>query len=79
MDRFSQYRRWARSISEGVFRSVARKVTFTLFVGLKRSSLDRFHLNDVQAPLITRARHRIHLENASRFLQAFLEACKSGP
>ena len=37
----------------------------------------RFHLKDnwtpSQTPLITRARHRTHLESACQFLEAFLE------
>lgn len=30
-----------------------------------------------QAPLVTHARHRTHLESALQFLEAFLETCKS--
>lgn len=37
----------------------------------------RFHLNEAELfggiPLVTRERHRIHLESACRFLQAFLD------
>jgi tRNA modification GTPase len=42
-----------------------------------------FHRFDMEAddrvPLITRARHRVHLETACRFLEAFLDTCALYP
>jgi len=46
--------------------------------GLAEALKSRFNINDqtinkTHAPLITRARHRVHLESACRFLKAFLD------
>ncbi|RDB20468.1 tRNA modification GTPase GTPBP3, mitochondrial [Hypsizygus marmoreus] len=44
--------------------------------GFAKALQDRFNLHDdlsAETPLITRARHRVHLESACRFLEAFLE------
>lgn len=40
--------------------------------GLARSLKDRFDLDTDEVPLITHTRHRVHLESAHRFLEAFL-------
>ncbi|KAF8911919.1 tRNA modification GTPase TrmE [Mucidula mucida] len=34
---------------------------------------EKYDLNDTQAPLITHARHRVHLQDALTFLEAFLD------
>jgi len=42
--------------------------------GLAQNLKDRFDMEaDDRVPLITRARHRVHLETACRFLEAFLD------
>ena len=46
--------------------------------GYERARYELFENRDnSQAPLITHARHRTHLESAFQFLEAFLGTCKS--
>lgn len=40
------------------------------------SRYDLLENTNTQAPIITHARHRTHLESALRFLEAFLETCE---
>ncbi|KAG5635346.1 hypothetical protein H0H81_011649 [Sphagnurus paluster] len=63
---------WAASLGTG-------EGTGAFLAGFARALHHRFNLRDGEAeqerevPLITHARHRVHLESARRFLQAFLD------
>lgn len=66
----SGQRAWVASLSTGAG-------TEAFLDGFADALKARFHLKDnwipSQTPLITRARHRTHLESACQFLEAFLE------
>ncbi|KAG6836923.1 hypothetical protein H0H93_001289 [Arthromyces matolae] len=66
----SGHKAWATSLVTG-------DKTPEFLSGFGEELQNLFKLNDVefsnQTPLITRGRHRTHLETAARFLQAFLE------
>ncbi|KAG6906560.1 hypothetical protein DXG01_013188 [Tephrocybe rancida] len=65
---------WAASLSTG-------DSTGDFLSGFAEALHDRFNLNETElsgkTPLITRERHRVHLESACRFLQAFLDTPSS--
>uniref|UniRef100_A0A8H8CKC8 tRNA modification GTPase TrmE n=1 Tax=Psilocybe cubensis TaxID=181762 RepID=A0A8H8CKC8_PSICU len=60
-------RAWSASLTDG-------KGTHAFVQGLSTALKSQFEIDDLKhhAPLITRARHRVHLESACRFLEAFL-------
>ncbi|KAF8164832.1 tRNA modification GTPase TrmE [Crassisporium funariophilum] len=66
-------RAWTASLTTGAG-------THEFVQGLSKALKSRFDIHDpstnqskTHAPLITRARHRVHLESACKFLQAFLD------
>ncbi|GLB33395.1 putative tRNA modification GTPase TrmE [Lyophyllum shimeji] len=65
-----QHSAWVASLSSG-------EGTTDFLSGFAAALHDRFNLGEdefsAEMPLITRERHRVHLESARRFLQAFLD------
>ncbi|KNZ73667.1 tRNA modification GTPase GTPBP3, mitochondrial [Termitomyces sp. J132] len=65
---------WAVSLTTG-------QATPEFLTGFAEALQHRFNLNETElsgeTPLITRERHRVHLESACRFLQAFLDTTPS--
>ncbi|KAG6896870.1 hypothetical protein C0992_005561 [Termitomyces sp. T32_za158] len=65
---------WTVSLSTG-------ESTSEFLSEFARTVQDRFHLNEAELfgemPLVNRERHRVHLESACRFLQAFLDTAPS--
>ncbi|KAG6867754.1 hypothetical protein C0993_011634 [Termitomyces sp. T159_Od127] len=65
---------WAVSLTTG-------KSTTEFLSEFAGTLQDRFHLDEAElsgeTPLVTRERHRVHLESACRFLQAFLDTAPS--
>ncbi|KAJ6567268.1 hypothetical protein DFH09DRAFT_1034395 [Mycena vulgaris] len=67
--RFQGPHSWATSLKTG-------GGTTEFLAGLAKALQRKYALNDdaasIHAPLITHARHRVHLESAARFIEAFL-------
>ncbi|KAG6861491.1 hypothetical protein C0995_015918 [Termitomyces sp. Mi166 len=65
---------WAISLTTG-------EAISEFLSGFAGALQDRFNLNQTElsgeTPLVTRERHRVHLESACRFLQAFLDTAPS--
>ncbi|KAJ7646146.1 tRNA modification GTPase TrmE [Mycena rosella] len=67
--RFHSPRSWATSLKTG-------RGTTDFLAGFAKALQRKYALNDdsasIHTPLITHARHRVHLESAARFIDAFL-------